>query len=473
MEFLRDIVDLGNMFFRVYILCYAVFMFLSALAGSLEMEERYRLDRYRSRLELGSALNYMPISIIVPAYNESVTIVDTVKSLRKQDYAEFEIVVVDYGSSDDTSRLLVEEFNLQRVDRPIRRQLPSKDVSGIWESRDGGARITLIYKVNGGKADALNMGINASRYPYFVCIDADSVLQRDALRKMIAPVLEDESVIACGGIVQVANTAVIVDGEVKSYSYPKKFLVVMQLLEYCRTFLGARLLLNLFNGNLIISGACGLYKKDIVVMAGGYDADTIGEDMELVVRLHAYCRSHGIKYKMVYAPDVVCWSQCPERLRDLRAQRRRWQMGLLQSIGKHRHILFNVRYGLVGTLSMGYYLLMEAFGPFIELFGLIFILLAAYLEMLYVNFMIQYFLLFIAFSALITLTTFFSRMYAQPVRLTFGQVLTTVLMSFVECFGFRQLITWYRISAFFRYRKSKNVWGKFDRTEHQRKDAAS
>lgn len=465
---LRDFVDLGNMFFRIYILSYAVFMFFSALAGALQLEERDRAERFHSRLDLNNALNYLPISILVPAHNEEVTIVDSVKSLRKQDYPNYEIVIVDDGSTDGTSERLIEEFDLQRVDRPIRRQIPCKEVGGIWESRDKGVRITLIYKENGGKADALNMGINASQFPYFVCIDADSVLQRDALQKMIAPIMEDETVIGCGGIVQLANTAVIDDGEVKKIFYPRKFLVIMQLLEYCRTFLGARLLLNSFNGNLIISGACGLYKKDIVVKAGGYDSNTIGEDMELVVRLHAYCRSNGIPYKMIYAPEVVCWSQCPERLRDLRSQRIRWQRGLLQSLEKHRHILFNIEYGMVGTLSTGYYLLMEAFAPFLELLGLVFIILAWQLEMLYASFMVKYFLLFTAFSALITLTTFFSRMYAQPIHMSVWQVLMTVLMSFVECFGFRQLLSWWRVRAFIGYKSNRNVWGQIKRSQHQR-----
>lgn len=470
MERLRDFVDIVNAFFLIYILAYTLFLFASALYGAVTVERRARRAAFRARLRVNNMDNYFPISVLIPAYNEEITILDTVQSLRAVDYPEYEIVVVDDGSTDATSEILINHFHLKPVDRPIRRQAPCKREVAIYESTDEGARITLIIKENGGKADALNMGISAARYPYFLSLDADSVLQKDTLHNIIAPILEDDRVIACGGMIQIANEAVIEEGVVKEYKFPRRPLVLFQMLEYCRTFLGSRILMDSFNGNMIISGACGLFKKDVVVQVGGYDTNIIGEDMELVVKLHAFCRTRNVPYRILYAPEAICWSQAPESLRDLRRQRKRWHTGLLQSLVKHRHVLFNMKFGAVGMLSMVYYLLMEAIAPIIEWVGLIFIVLAALLEMLNIPFMLWYFFLFFVFSALVTVTSFFSRMYTLPMRLTAWQVIKVCLFSVLECVGFRQLITMYRVSALVGFRKNKNEWGKIQRRKHNRRE---
>ena len=230
----------------------------------------------------------MPVTIVVPAHNESVTIESSVRSLSMLDYQSYEIIVVDDGSSDDTSQSLVDAFQMVRVDRPIRRQLHCQPVEAVYETRNSRVPITLIRKRNGGKADALNMGINASRYPYFLCMDADSVLQRDSLEKIVRPVLEDDRVVAVGGSVRPCNGAEIRDGVVVNYRMPRKLLPCMQALEYDRSFLAARILFEQFNGSIIISGAFGLFKKSAVIGAGGYATTTVGEDRELVMRLHVF-----------------------------------------------------------------------------------------------------------------------------------------------------------------------------------------
>ena len=264
----------------------------------------------------------------------------------------------------------------------------------MYETAAYSVPLTLIRKKNGGKADALNMGINAAKYPYFICMDADSVLQSDSLQKIVRPVLEHNDVVAVGGAVRPSNGVEIENGRVVRYRLPRNLLACMQVLEYDRSFLAARILFDKFNGSIIISGAFGLFKKDVVIAAGGYDNTTMGEDMELVVKLHVYCREHGRKYRIKYATDAICWSQAPERLGDLKKQRRRWHIGLFQSMTKHRRILANPKYGMVGFISYIYFLLYELLSPYIEVFGVLTMVLAFFVDLINVPFMILFFLIY-------------------------------------------------------------------------------
>lgn len=469
-ETLRTIVEIGNFFFLIFVVLYTVFQFISVIYGAMEHENRARQRQFHKGLAMDNAINYAPISVLVPAYNEELTILDSVRSLCKLDYPEFEVIVIDDGSKDDTARVLIDALGLQKRERPIRRQLICQEALEIYESVDSPVPITLVRKKNGGKGDALNMGINLAKYPYFVSLDADSVLQKDTLKRLIMPVIEDSKVIAVGGMVQVANEAVIEDGAIKSLKFPSKFVVLMQMLEYSRTFLAMRMLLDTFNGNLIISGTIGLFRKDVVIQANGYNTNTVGEDMELVVKLHAYCRSKKIPYRIAYAPDAVCWTQVPERLRDLKSQRRRWHMGLMQSLSIHRTVLFNPLYGTMGLVSTLYYMLVEAIGPFIELAGFTIIILASILEMLNEPFMLWYFLLFYMLSAMVTITAFFTRMYVLQAPLTIWQAIKVVFFSFVEAFFFHHVITYFRMTALVNYRKSRLQWGKIQRRTHNRSE---
>lgn len=293
-------------FYVLYMIGYASFLFLSVTVGSSTLYGAKRRNQMKNELD---GIHYVPVTIVVPAHNESVTIESSVRSLTMLDYQTYEIIVVDDGSTDDTTQVLVDAFQMERVNRPIRRQLSCQQAVAVYETRQGRVPITLVQKRNGGKADALNMGINASRYPYFLCMDADSVLQRDSLTKIVRPVLEDDRVVAVGGSVRPCNGAEIEDGVVVKYRMPRKLLPCMQVLEYDRSFLAARILFDQFNGSIIISGAFGLFKKSAVIDAGGYDSTTVGEDMELVMRLHVFCREHGIPYRVRYATDAICWTQ--------------------------------------------------------------------------------------------------------------------------------------------------------------------
>ena len=460
LEILKVFLDWVGYFFIAYLIGYSTFLFISVVVGSLEL---YKLHRREIMKNILPSDYYIPITIIVPAYNEEVTVVDTVRSLLSLEYRSYEIIVVDDGSKDDTSKKLIEAFDMRLVHRPIRRQIQCQPEEFVYESRAQKVPLTLIRKRNGGKADSLNMGINASNFPYFICMDADSVLQYDSLRKIAQPVLEHDNVMAVGGMIRISNDATLENGRVIKYKMPRSILASMQVLEYDRSFLASRILFDKFNGSLIISGAFGLFKKDVVIAAGGYNHNTMGEDMELVVKLHEYCTMNNMDYHIKYASDAICWTQAPEKLRDLCKQRKRWHLGLFQTMYTHRRMLFNPKFGAVSLVSYLYFLIYELLSPFIEIFGVFTMVLAWAIDLLNVRFMVLFFLIYAVFSAILSLSAFFSRIYTTNMKLSFGDSLKAILLCFIELTCLRFVLAWVRSTAFIGYRKKKMNWGRIER----------
>ena len=458
--FLKKLLEYVNGFFLIYLIGYSTFMFLTVVVGSSELYSRYRQKRMKSAL---TDDYYIPISIIVPAYNEEITVVDTVRSLLALDYHHYEIIVVDDGSSDATSQKLIDAFSMKPIRRPIRRLIDCQPEEFVYETDSEKVFISLIRKRNGGKADALNMGINACRYPYFICMDADSVLQYDSLSKIIEPVLKREDVVAVGGAVRPANGVKLENGRVKSYHMPKNFLAAMQVLEYDRSFLASRILFDKFNGSMIISGAFGLFKKDVVVAAGGYDHSTMGEDMELVVKLHEYCLSNRIPYSIKYATDAVCWSQAPERFKDLCKQRRRWHIGLFQTLWQHKGIMIRPEYGPISILSYLYFLIYELMSPFVELLGAFTMALAFVLGLVNLPFMIMFLSMYAVYGCVLTMTAFFAQIYTSELSISLHDVCKSLVLCFFEVFFLHAAMNYVRATAFFGYKKRRLSWGQIER----------
>ncbi|WP_297211173.1 glycosyltransferase family 2 protein [uncultured Flavonifractor sp.] len=452
--------DYVGAFFILYMIGYASFLFLAVAVGSSTLYQLKRRSGLKNELPQEY---YVPVTIVVPAYNEEITIAATIRSLLCLDYKIYEIVIVDDGSTDHTVQVLLDTFHMKQVPRPLHRMVPCKPERAIYEASGFKVPISLICKKNGGKADALNMGINASRYPYFVCMDADSVLQHDSLEKIVRPVLEEGNVVAVGGAVRPCNGTEIENGRVVAYHLPNRLLPCMQVLEYDRSFLAARILFDKFNGSIIISGAFGLFKKSVVVDAGGYDTTTMGEDMELVVKLHVFCREHGIPYRIRYATDAICWTQAPESLRDLRKQRRRWHIGLFQSMSRHRRILANPKYGLVGFISYLYFLIYELFSPYIEIFGVITVILAFFLDLINIPFMIMFFFIYVLYSAILSLTAFFARIHTIDLKLSLSDVAKAIGLCALEVSCLRFIMAWVRATALIGYRANRQSWGKSQR----------
>ena len=454
--------DIVNIFFVLYLIGYSTFLFLSVVIGASDLYLGKEMEYLQNKL---SQNYYVPVSILVPAYNEEVTVVETVRSLLALNYKLYEIIILDDGSKDKTSEKLIEAFHMQPVFRPIHKQLFSQPAEAIYECHSEKVPITLVRKKNGGKADSLNTGINCARYPYFISMDADSCLQYDSLERIVHPLLENKNVVAVGGSVRPANGIRIQNGHVVHYQLPKNLLACMQALEYDRSFLAARILLDKFNGNLIISGAFGLFEKKTVIAAGGYDTNTMGEDMELVIRLHEFCRLNQRPYKIKYAPDAVCWSQAPERLRDLSKQRKRWQRGLFQSLWSHREMFANPRYGAVGMISYLYFLLYELLSPYIEIIGMITILVSVAMDVLNLRYMAFYFIAYALYSALLSVTAFFSRIHTIDVKFTFKDFCRSLLLCLFEITFLRFYLAIVRATAFIGYKKNRLSWDKLERKQ--------
>ena len=460
METLKQIFDIIGTCFIVYLIGYSTFLFLSVVIGATTLYKRKMQDRLMNKF---TENYFVPITIVVPAYNEEVTVVQTVKSLLTLDYKLYEIVVVDDGSKDTTSQQLIDAYNMHPVRRPLHRQIPCQPEEFIYESHEQKVPLTLIRKKNGGKADALNMGINAAQYPYFICMDADSVLQYDSLHKLVVPVLEEENVVAVGGTVRPSNDVELYEGKVKKYRLPKNILACMQLLEYDRSFLASRILFDKFNGSLIISGAFGMFKKETVIAAGGYDHGTMGEDMELVVKLHSYCLTNKIPYSIKYATDAVCWTQVPEKLGDLKKQRKRWHLGLFQTMWKHRKMMANPKYGAVGFVSYMYFLLYELLSPFIEVFGVFTMVWAYFIDILNLPFMLLFLLIYASYNSILTLTAFFSRIQTIDLTVKPKDFFKSIMLCFFEVTTLRFIMAFVRLTAFKGYKKKKLDWGRIER----------
>lgn len=403
-----------------------------------------------------------PISVLVPVYNEAAGIVDSVRSLLALDYPKLEVVVINDGSTDHTTDRLVDVFDLREVQRPTPPFLPHRPVRAIYEPR-GLLRLLVIDKENGGKADSLNAGINFASYPIFCTIDADSILEQDALAKTVLPFVEDpHKTVATGGMVRVANGCRIERGRVMEAHLPRSRLAMFQVVEYVRAFFGTRTGWTALNALLIVSGAFGLFRRDVVIAAGGYRTDIVGEDFELVVRLHRTCRDAGRPYRIVYVPDPVCWTEAPEGARFLRRQRRRWHRGCLETLLIHRRMLLNPRYRAVGLLAMPAMLVFDVLGPLIELSGYV-VSLAAFL---FGKISLVTFALFLTVSVLYGLFLTLSAITLEdatpnrhPAWSDLGRMM---LYALGENLGYRQVMHVWRTEGFWQLIR-KAEWGAMER----------
>ena len=404
-----------------------------------------------------------PISLLVPAYNEQATIVGSLKSILQLQYPAYEIILINDGSSDNTLEQLLNSFDLVKTKNVFRPQLPCQDIKGIYESTTF-PNLTVVDKVNGGKADALNTGINISKYPLICSLDADSVLEPDVLVKIVRPFVEDHTTVAAGGSIRIANGCEIFSGRVNKIGLPKSLLGKFQIMEYLRAFLAGRMAFSLINGLIIISGAFGIFKKSTVVEIGGYRAGSVGEDMELVMRLHARLREKKEPYNITFIPDPVCWTEAPEDVKVLGLQRTRWQRGLLESLLGHKEMLFNPKYGIIGLVVYPFFLFAEGFGPILELLGFLVFFVSWYFDMVAYPLVYLFILATIVLNILLSIgSVIFEEMTYQRYPKT-SMIITLIGLSFVEILLYRPVTSWYRIVGIFQYfTGKKGGWGKMVR----------
>jgi cellulose synthase/poly-beta-1,6-N-acetylglucosamine synthase-like glycosyltransferase len=404
----------------------------------------------------------MPVSILVPAYNEERSIVASVGSLLALHYPEFEVIVVSDGSSDRTIPVLVEAFAMVEQPRVYRRALDTAPVRRSFRSLRH-PHLTVVEKERGGRADALNAALNLSRYPLVAAVDADSILDAEAILRASRLFLEDERVIAVGGTIRPVNGAVMVEGRVAQLRMPESWIERFQVLEYARAFFTGRAGWSHLDALLIISGAFGLFRRESVMEVGGFSTATIAEDMELVVRLHRYYRGQRRPYRILFTPDPICWTEVPSSMKILRHQRNRWHRGLWETLWTHREMLFNPRYGRLGFVAVPYFLFFEALGPVVEVSGYVMLVVSAFLHVLFVQFAVLFAALAVLYGMLLSqmavgIETLLLARYPR----TRDRVIL-VAAALLECFGYRQILALERFRAMFQIRTKRGKWGSMTR----------
>ena len=441
---------------------YIIQLFISLIRVHKNYDKTFSDDFY-SYIESD---NLLPISLIIPAYNEEENIVQNVRSLMKMNYPQYEIIVVNDGSTDKTGELLVNAFHMHKIETSIRYQIPTEKIEGVYFSKDY-PNLLYVQKKNGGKSDALNAGINISRYPLFTCLDADSRLEKDALLRLSLEFIKDSRTVVAGGLVRIANGSRIVDGELKGFTMPKKLIERFQIVEYYRSFLMGRVFWSSTNSLLIVSGAFGLFRKQTVIDVGGYKRNTIGEDMEIVVRIHRYMRKNRKKYRIKFNEFSVCWTQGPMSMNDIRSQRRRWQIGLMDTLISHAGMTLNPRYGFVGMVSVPYNWIFELFGAVVEVIGYFLIPFTLIMGELNMFFFVIYFLLSVALGIILSEGSLVIEQYTHRGAMTAKQSIAISVYALLENFGYRQMITVFRVEGIVKYRKLRKSWGKIKRKEFE------
>lgn len=409
--------------------------------------------------------NPKPITIIMPAYNESVIIKETVTNMLNLDYPNYKLLVINDGSQDNTLDVLKNEFDLYKSDKVYEEQIKSEKVLGIYESKLH-KNLVVMDKENGGKASSQNAGINFIDTELFLIIDADSILEDDALWKICEPFKEDENTVGVGGMIQILNGSELTeDSKIKKVKLTNKSLPRFQVLEYLNAFLAGRIFFDGRNIMLLISGAFGAFKKDVAIKAGGYKKGSLGEDFDFTMRLHKYCKRNMSVYKIRQITDVVCMTQVPETFKDLRNQRIRWGRGLLEVLLDNLCILNPFSYGRV-TLGILYYWFYEFLAPVIELIGYIAIIIAYLIGILNIKYAIILALVYFLYSSIISLLTliFKSIFFNEKKYFTKKDTLILSIYCFLDAFGYRQLNSIYKLIAILVY-KTKPKWTSIQRKE--------
>lgn len=443
-------------------------LYVMQLAIALGELAAQRPERRLGRLWRRYADLSPPISLLVPAYNEEKTIVDSLRSMLALNYPNFEIIAINDGSKDGTLKAMIEGFGLEPVARGYEDAVAHKPIRGLHGSPRY-PKLLVVDKENGGKSDALNAGINLSRAPIFCAIDADSILENDALLRAVQPFIDEPTrMVAVGGTIRIANGCHVEGGRVLAIGLPRNLLALFQTVEYLRAFLMARLAWSRLKTLTIISGAFGLFRRQVAVAVGGYSHGTVGEDFDLVVKIHRHMRDAKQDYAITFIPEPVCWTEAPESWRVLGRQRSRWQRGALETFFRHKDMLFRPRYGRVGSLGFGHVLLVDVLGPPVEVLGYLLVPLLWGLGFLAVEYLLAFLALTFIFGVFVSVgSLILEEVELQRVPRASDLVLLTAI-AVVENFGYRQVSNIWRLQGFWQYLRGQQGWGTMTRVGFKR-----
>lgn len=469
-EWLRTLLRVGDYTILTYfLLINSSYLVLIGFAA-LEFVRHFRRVPFAGHDETYRSPLTKPASLLVPAYNESAGIVSSVQAMLALRYPAFEVVVIDDGSTDDTFERLRVEFDLVQVPRVIPDDVPTRGaVRSVHVPRLRPDPLVVVRKESGGKTDSLNVGINVARHPLVCMVDADSILDPLALLSVAKPFADDPlRVVASGGVIRVANGCSVLAGRIVDVHMPPTWLPRIQVVEYLRAFLLGRTGWSRLGGLLIISGAFGLFRRDVVVEVGGLDHDTIGEDAELVVRLHRHLRQQGRDYRIVFVAEPVSWSEAPSTLRVLARQRRRWHRGIAEILIKHRRMICNPRYGRIGLVAMPYYVLFELLAPAVELAGVVLVPAGLLVGAVDAGFALRFLLVAYGYALLVNLIALVVEEYSFHRYTRWRDLWAAVAASVLENVGFRQLTAVWRLQGMVAaFRGSRQVWGEMTRQGFQ------
>ena len=460
---IRTLFVINNLLFLYYLGVNLIYLALLIIAIRSSVVHQRRLASIRLE-RMKTSPFAPPISLLVPAHNEELTIVESVRSFLSLEYPAFEIIVINDGSEDGTLAALTDEFQLLRTDIVYVQEVRSKPVRGVYMSQIE-PRLLVVDKVAGGsKADATNAGFNAASSPYVCVLDADDILEKDALIRVMVPILSDpRRVVAAGGIVRAVNGSIVEAGQIRQVRLPERTVEIIQVVEYLRAFLVGREGWGHFNMLMIISGAFGVFRRDLVRAVGGYRPEAIGEDFDLVTRLHRYLLEQKMDYRISFVPDPVCWTEVPSDWKSLGKQRSRWQKGMFNTLWPNRDMLFRPLYGRIGSIAMPNLWLYEALAPVIELIGLTSIALAAILGVLNRDFFIAFLLYGFFFATLISIGAVLLEEITYRRYQDWREVAILILFCFLEHFPYRQIHLYWRLRGIWQYARGDVAWGRMQR----------
>jgi cellulose synthase/poly-beta-1,6-N-acetylglucosamine synthase-like glycosyltransferase len=451
----------------VYFVLVNGFYLILLVSAGIEMRRHVRSIRGESRWRILGSAAAPRISVIAPAYNEESTIGESVPALLALFYPNLEIVVVNDGSKDATVDVLRDQYDLVPIDPTHDTEIPCKAVRALYRSRSH-PNLVVVDKENGGKADALNAGLNLSTGALVCAIDSDTLIEPDALQRMVRPFLTGDEYIAAGGTIRVANGSRVRWGRVSDGRVARHPIAGIQTVEYLRAYLFGRLGWNRMGGNLIISGAFGLFDRDAVRRAGGYAHDTVGEDMELVIRLRRLAFERREPHGVAFVPDPVAWTEVPESLSVLGRQRDRWHRGLADVLWRHRRVCFNPRYGAMGMIAFPYFVLVELLAPVVEAVGLIGLALGLAFGVINWPFAALFFLAAYGLGLVLSLSGLLLEEFSFHRYWRVRDRLVLLAWAVLENLGFRQMTVVWRLRGLWKYLRGRTDWGSMERKGFQR-----